>query len=186
VSDQHPVTHSVTIQITEASDSRQCEREICSLSIDNQMLLAELLDAQVRAIDAMRRRLPAAGVTFDCRLCRLTSSEIQRFRDSAALQQQLQRILDSSDDEDKCSPLAAAESVERLGELKRSLQSDNDALRHVLSALNELEDSNLLQQHGDINHHGGDINSLNSTYFHQEMSRLQQRMLVKLYCSQSC
>jgi len=76
----------------------------------------------------------------------------------------------------------ADESRERLGELKRSLQSDNDALRHVLSTLNELEhsSSNVLQQHGDVSHHGDDINSLSSIYLHQEISGLQQLLLVKL------
>ena len=183
---QHDVGRNDATQTKEASNSRQFEHEIYSLSIDNQMLSAELLDAQVRAVDAMRRSPPAAGRTLDIwqsRLRRLVTSEIQRKRSSTeTLEQRLQHLQDNSSNCENELMTDADESRERLGELKRSLQSDNDALRHVLSTLNELEhsSSNVLQQHGDVSHHGDDINSLSSIYLHQEISGLQQLLLVKL------
>lgn len=184
---QHAISHNVAMQTTGASSNRlhrQSERDIYSLSINNQMLSAELLDVQVRAIDAVRRRLPA-DTALDVWQSRLRS-EIQRKRASTMmLQQRLQHLSDNSDHEDELL-LDVVDVPEQLSELKSSLQSDNDALRHVLSTLNELEDGNVLQQRGDVSHHGDDISCLSSTSLHPEMSSLQKLLQVELCYSQSC
>lgn len=178
VSVQHAISRNVAVQTTETS--RTCfrgrsERDIYSLWVNNQTLSAQLLAVLVCAIDAMRRR-SADGCTPDdwhSGLRCVTSSEIQRKKSSTvALEQHLQRCPDNNDEED--------ESGEWISEPKRCLQNDNDALRDVLSALNELQDTSVLQQHDDVSHHGDDTNVLSSAALRLEVSRLQQQMLVKL------